>query len=116
MTKLLKRLAFVYKMPKSVPAKANADVQRPFVEQTLAPLMEQADADNPLYFADATHPSRTAHPWISGQILREYLAAVTRPPPDHGALPMPTAIERVRFFAQRFDMAEDGPNVRERLL
>jgi hypothetical protein len=29
---------------------------------------------------------------------------------------MTEAIERVRFFAQRFDMIEDGPNVRERLL
>ena len=42
MTKLLKRLGFVYKKPKCVPAKADASVQRQFVEQTLAPLMAQA--------------------------------------------------------------------------
>src|SRR5271157_5211316 len=74
MTKLLKRLGFVYKTPKSVPAKADAEVQRQFVEQTLAPLMAQADADNPLYFVDATHPSYTAHPshgWIRKGQTRE---------------------------------------------
>ena len=61
-TKLLKRLGFVYKLPKCVPAKADAAVQRQFIEQTLAPLMAAADSENPLYFVDATHPSDTAHP------------------------------------------------------
>jgi len=67
MAKLLHRLGFVYKLPKSVPAKADAAVQQRFVEATLAPLMAAADADRPLYFVDATHPSYTAHPghgWI----------------------------------------------------
>jgi hypothetical protein len=74
MTKLLKRLGFVYKMPKSVPAKADAEAQRRFVAETLAPLMAQADADNPRYFVDATHPSYTAHPshgWIRKGETRE---------------------------------------------
>ena len=34
MAKLLKRLGFVYKMPKSVPAKVNEAAQRAFVEET----------------------------------------------------------------------------------
>jgi predicted nucleic acid-binding protein len=54
--------------------------------------------------------------WISDQILREYLAAVTRQQQGRPAVPMTEAIERVRFFAQRFDVAEDGPTVRKRLL
>jgi transposase len=67
LTKLLTRLGFVYKLPKCVPAKADAAVQRQFIEQTLAALMAGADGENPLYFVDATHPSYTAHPshgWI----------------------------------------------------
>ena len=42
MSKLLKRLGFVYKKPKRVPAKADAAAQQHFVEQTLAPLMAAA--------------------------------------------------------------------------
>ena len=74
MAKLLNRIGFVYKMPKCVPAKADAVAQKQFVEQTLAPLMAQADADHPLYFVDATHPSYTAHPgygWIRKGQTRE---------------------------------------------
>ena len=37
MAKLLNRLGFVYKMPKCVPAKADAEVQQRFVAETLAP-------------------------------------------------------------------------------
>ena len=62
MSKLLKRLGFVYKKPKRVPAKADAAVQRQFVEQTLAPLMAEAGAEKPLYFSDASHPAYTGHP------------------------------------------------------
>ena len=54
--------------------------------------------------------------WISGQVLREYLAVVTRPQADAPALPMSAAIERVRFFVQRFWVAEDGAIVRPDLL
>lgn len=69
MAKLLKRLNFVWKQPKRVPAKADPVAQRAFLEQTLAPLMAQAAADptQPLYFVDATHPAYDAHPacgWI----------------------------------------------------
>lgn len=74
MAKLLKRLGFVYKMPKSVPAKANEDAQRTFVEETLGPLMKAANDDTPLYFVDGTHPSYTAHAahgWIRKGETRE---------------------------------------------
>jgi transposase len=58
MAKVLNRLGFVYKIPKKVPAKANAEVQRKFVEEILGPLMKAAiDDDTLLYFVDGTHPS-----------------------------------------------------------
>ena len=74
MTKLLKRLDFVYKKPKCVPAKADAAVQEQFAKETLLPLMAQANADTPLYFVDGMHPSYTAHPgfgWIRRGVARE---------------------------------------------
>jgi len=101
MAKLLGRLDFVYKMPKKVPAKlvpaklvpaklvpaklapakaggggrgANEDVQRQFVAEVLGPVMQAANDDTPLYFADATHPSYTAHAaygWIRKGETRE---------------------------------------------
>jgi transposase len=67
MTKLLKRLGFVYKKPKCVPAKADAAVQENFATGTLLPLMAQAGPDHPLYFVDGMHPAYTGHPafgWI----------------------------------------------------
>ena len=54
--------------------------------------------------------------WISLQILREYLAAVTRPQATSPALPMATAIADVRRFRQVFYVAEDRQVVLDRLL
>jgi transposase len=74
MAKLLNREGFVYKKPKPVPAKANAEEQQRFVSETLGPLMAGANDDNPLYFVDGTHPSYTAHPgygWIRKGTTRE---------------------------------------------
>jgi transposase len=74
MTKLLKRLGFVYKKPKCVPAKADAAVQQQFADETLLPLLAQADADHPLYFADGMHPAYKSHPaygWIRRSHDRE---------------------------------------------
>jgi predicted nucleic acid-binding protein len=55
-------------------------------------------------------------PWISDQILREFLAAVTRPQPVLPPMPMALAIEQAKFFSQRFWIAVDGPAVRTQLL
>ena len=57
----------MHKKPVNAPAKADAAIQRAFVEETLRPLMQAASAEAPLYFVDATHPSytgRPAHGWI----------------------------------------------------
>jgi predicted nucleic acid-binding protein len=60
---------------------------------------------------DAGHPL-----WISRQVLREYLAVLTRP--QTFSQPQPTAVvaERVRFFAKRFQVAEESDLVTENLL
>jgi transposase len=74
MTKLLKRLGFVHKKPKCIPAKADEKAQREFVEETLLPLMQAANEDSPLYFVDATHPcytARPAHGWMRKGTIRE---------------------------------------------
>lgn len=69
MARLLGRIGFVWKRPKVVPAKADAEAQRTFLDGTLLPLMAAAEADpaEPLLFVDATHPAYDAHPaqgWI----------------------------------------------------
>ena len=80
MSKLLGRLGYVYKKPKKVPAKANAEAQRRFLSETLAPLMAQAAPETPLYFVDSMHPAYTAHPaygWMRKGQVREL-------PSNHG--------------------------------
>jgi predicted nucleic acid-binding protein len=54
--------------------------------------------------------------WISRQILREYLAVVTRQHGRGAALPAPLAVGRVRQFEALFGVAEDGPAVTKALL
>jgi predicted nucleic acid-binding protein len=55
-------------------------------------------------------------PWVSRQILREYLAVVTRQHGRGAALPTPVAVGRVRQFEGLFSVAEDGPEVTKALL
>ncbi len=126
MARLLGRLGFVWKRPKVVPAKADAEAQRAFRDGVLLPLMAEAEADpaTPLLFVDATHPAYDAHP-ASGWIRRGERAVL---PSNHGratvtlngALSWPdravitreatkiTGPEMVAFFAQieaRYPMA-----------
>jgi len=54
--------------------------------------------------------------WISLQVLREYLAVVTRPQATAPALPMVEAIADVRSFQAAFGIAEHSPVMFERLL
>jgi predicted nucleic acid-binding protein len=54
--------------------------------------------------------------WISRQVLRDYLAVVTRPHSRGAPLPASLAVERVRRFATVFQVAEDGSPVLDRLL
>jgi predicted nucleic acid-binding protein len=54
--------------------------------------------------------------WISRQILREYLATVSRSQSYAVPLPMATATMRVQQFEKGFHVAEDGPQVTANLL
>jgi predicted nucleic acid-binding protein len=54
--------------------------------------------------------------WISRQILREYLATLTRTQQFTNPLPIATLIEDVRLFQTRFRLAEDSLEVTQRLL
>ncbi|MBR0679640.1 IS630 family transposase [Roseomonas eburnea] len=118
MARLLGRIGYVWKRPKVVPAKADAQAQRAFLDGTLLPLMAQAEADpaSALLFVDATHPAYDAHP-ASGWIRRGQTATLKS---NHGrvnvtlngALSWParevitreatriTGPEMVAFFAQ----------------
>lgn len=54
--------------------------------------------------------------WISRQILREYLAGMTRAGDLTGQILVSSLVADVRYFANRFRVAEDGAQVTERLL
>jgi len=84
MARLLGRLGDVWKRPKVVPAKADAQAQRAFLESTLLPLMTETEADpaTPLPFVDATHPAYDAHP-AQGWIRRSERAVL---PSYHGRM------------------------------
>lgn len=50
-------------------------------------------------------------PRISRQVVREYLAVVTRPQTWSAPLTMPDALRDVDWFTSTFDVLEDGPEV-----
>ena len=54
--------------------------------------------------------------WISRQILREYLAVLTRPQLWGNPQPIADLIPEVRRLAAQLQIAEDGPDVTDRLL
>ena len=54
--------------------------------------------------------------WFSRQILREYIAVVTRPQPTEPALSSTAAVADANGFLAKLDVAEDGPRVTTMLL
>jgi predicted nucleic acid-binding protein len=54
--------------------------------------------------------------WISRQVLREYLATLTRPQLYTQPIPILRVTAEIRFFQNRFRLAEDNSLVTERLL
>jgi len=54
--------------------------------------------------------------WVSRQVLREYLVTFSRPQRFLNPRPITTVIDRVRFFQNRFRVAEDNFAVTEQLL
>lgn len=73
MTALLHRLGYVYKKPKLIPGKADAEAQRTFLAEYDA-LKARKGAEDPLYFMDAVHPQHNpvlAQGWIKRGETRE---------------------------------------------
>ena len=65
-TDLLHRLGFSYKKPKHVPGKQDPDQQQIFLKEYKR-LKARKGKDDPIYFADATHPQHNSVPscgWI----------------------------------------------------
>jgi predicted nucleic acid-binding protein len=54
--------------------------------------------------------------WISRQVIREYLATLTRPQRFSSPQPIATLIADVQYHQRLFRIAEDGPDVTARLL
>lgn len=54
--------------------------------------------------------------WVSRQVVREYLAVVTRPQASLSALPMHIAIKEARSLLDLFGVAEERADTFERLL
>lgn len=54
--------------------------------------------------------------WISRQVLREYLAALTRPQSFTPPVPIPTLLRLVGRFVERFQVADETTLVTERLM
>ena len=74
----------------------------PFHHSTLARMQEISQANGSF--------------WISRQILREYLAVLTRPQSFTPPLSIATLLGDVEQFEARFGMVEDGPAVTVQLL
>jgi predicted nucleic acid-binding protein len=81
-----------------------------YANQELAEFHERASAR----LIDLDQPGTPL--WVGRQILREYLAVITRQHGRGAALTAPFAVGRVRQFASLFGVAEDGPEVTKILL
>lgn len=72
---------------------------------------------HPAALAKLQDLAAAGHPlWISRQILREYLASMSRPGTLTVPVSMATLRADVRSFESRFLVAEDGPGVTSHLL
>lgn len=49
--------------------------------------------------------------WISRQVLREFIAVLTRPQPFSPALPISTVVPEARFYEARFEVADENVQV-----
>lgn len=83
-------------------------------------LMYATSATSPLYAtaraALDTLDLAGVEVWTSRQVMREYMAAMTRPQPFAGPVAVTTVAADVGRFLGKFHVAEDGPAVFARLL
>jgi predicted nucleic acid-binding protein len=76
-----------------------------------APLRNRARAS----LAQTASGERT-RPYVSRQVLREYIAAVTRPQAWGQPLSLAAAIDDASIFADQFAVLEDGPLIWQHLV
>jgi predicted nucleic acid-binding protein len=97
---------------------ASGDVEPWFVDTNVLVYANVAQA--PLHAVALSRlqaVARTSAPlWISRQVLREYLAVVTRPQRWSAPQPLARALARVRYFERRFQVADETAVVTARLL
>ena len=89
-----------------------------FVDTNVLIYANVASAPHHAEALDAIRASRQSgvELWISRQVLREYLAALSRPQTFSSPRPVAILVERVEYFQSRFRIAEDGPGVTAQLL
>jgi len=97
---------------------ANGDADTWFVDTNVLVYANLAQA--PLHTVALTRLQQLARSgatlWISRQVLREYLAVVTRPQGWSAPQPLARAVARVRYFQRRFQVANETAAVTIRLL
>jgi predicted nucleic acid-binding protein len=97
---------------------ASGDVETWFVDTNVLVYANMAQA--PLHavaLMRLQEVARTGAPlWVSRQVLREYLAVVTRPQHWSAPQPLTRALTRVRYFQRRFQVADETAVVTARLL
>lgn len=80
-----------------------------YATATSAP--EHATATAALRELDATGRAL----WISRQVIREFMAALSRPQPFAGPLPAADLVRRAELWEARFQVADDNADVSARL-
>ena len=94
------------------------DVERLFVDTNVLVYANAAEAPQHEVALAALHQwrQRGAELWISTQVLREYMALLTRPQTFTRPIDRPVLIERVRYFMEHFRVTCETPRVAEKLL
>jgi predicted nucleic acid-binding protein len=97
---------------------ASGDVETWFVDTNVLVYANMAQAPvHAVALMQLQEVARTGAPlWVSRQVLREYLAVVTRPQRWSAPQPLMRALARVRYFQQRFQVADETAVVTARLL
>ena len=105
-TKLLKRLGFVYKKPKLVPATANEEAQEEFLK-FYNDFMEEKDENSKVFFVDAVHPQHNtmaAYGWMRKGVATELQSNTGRSRLNiHGAMDAETYATTVLYSEETVD-------------
>ena len=97
---------------------ATTAVERTFVDTNVLVFATQATAP---WHAEANQTLTALHNggaelWISRQVLREFLATLSRPQTFSTPVPIADLVADVKQFETLFTIAEDGPGVTAHLL